>query len=118
VGGGPDGKSPIYVCKGDVVQVTKTVLHRDKDFWGPDADEFRPERWTDDGLRPYWNFVPFGGGPRRCPAQWMVTTESSYMLARLAQIYRRIEPRDPAPYTAVMRIGPSNKTGVQIALYK
>ncbi|KAJ5909076.1 cytochrome P450 [Penicillium taxi] len=118
VGGGQDGKSPIYVRKGDIVQVTKTVLHRDKDFWGSDADEFRPERWMDDGLRPFWNFVPFGGGPRRCPAQWMVTTEASYMLARLAQVYRRIEPRDPAPYTAVMRIGPSNKTGVQVALYK
>ncbi|KAJ5669808.1 cytochrome P450 [Penicillium macrosclerotiorum] len=62
--------------------------------------------------------MTFKGGPRRCPAQWMVTTEASYMLARFAQVYRRIEPRDPAPYTAVMRIGPSNKTGVQIALYK
>jgi len=116
VGGGPDGKSPIYVRKGDIVQVTKTVLHRDKDFWGSDADKFRPERW--DGMKPFWTFVPFGGGPRRCPAQMMVTTESAYMVARLAQIYPKIEARDPAPYTAVMRIGPSNKTGVKIALFK
>lgn len=116
VGGGPDGKQPIFVRKGDVVQVNKNVTHRDRDIWGPDAEEFRPERWK--GLRPYWNFVPFGGGPRRCPAQMLVTAEASYFLARLMRVYKRIEARDPNPYVGVMRVGPSNKTGMQIALFK
>lgn len=116
LGGGSDGKSPIYVRKGDMVQVTKTVIQRDKEYWGEDADEFRPERWAND--KHFWNFVPFGGGPRRCPAQFMVQTESAYMIVRLAQTYRRIEPRDSNPYKAVMRVGPSNKTGVLVALYK
>lgn len=31
-GGGRDGKSPIHVRKGDVVQVNKNVLHRDPDI--------------------------------------------------------------------------------------
>lgn len=53
--------------KGDVVQVTKTVMYRDQDEWGDDAEEFRPERF--DGKRLWWQFLPFGGGPRRCPAQ-------------------------------------------------
>nr|A0A482NAF7.1 RecName: Full=Cytochrome P450 monooxygenase iccC; AltName: Full=Ilicicolin H biosynthesis cluster protein C [Talaromyces variabilis]QBQ83705.1 ring expansion P450 [Talaromyces variabilis] len=116
VGGGPDGKWPVQVRKGDIVSVTKTVMYRDPDYWGSDADEFRPERF--DGLRGTWNFLPFGGGPRRCPAQMMSQTEAAYMLCRLARTYSRIEARDPEPYTAVMRIGPSNKTGVKIALYK
>ncbi|KAL2810745.1 cytochrome P450 [Aspergillus granulosus] len=116
LGGGPDGKSPIYVRKGDMVQVTKTVLQRDPEYWGDDADEFKPQRWLD--AKHFWNFVPFGGGPRRCPAQMMVTTEAAYMLVRLGQIYRRIEARDDNPYTAVMRVGPSNKTGVLVAFYK
>lgn len=116
VGGGPDGKQPIFVRKGDVVQVNKNVIHRDRDIWGPDAEDFRPERW--ENLRPYWNFVPFGGGPRRCPAQMLVTAEASYFLARLMRVYKRIEARDPNPYVGVMRVGPSNKTGVQIALFK
>lgn len=115
VGGGPDGKDPILVRKGDVVQVNKNVLHRDTDIWGPDAEEFRPERW--EGVRPFWTFVPFGGGPRRCPAQMLVTTEASFVLARLMQRYRRIEARDPNPYIGVMRVGPSNKYGVKSALY-
>ena len=116
VGGGKDAKSPMLVRKGDVVSVTKTVMYRDPDYWGPDVDSFRPERF--EGRRLFWEFLPFGGGPRRCPAQMMVQTEAAYMLVRLAQVYRRIEARDPTPYTAVMRIGPSNKTGVQIAVYE
>jgi len=48
----------------------------------------------------------------------MVMTESAYMLARLAQVYRKIEPRDANKYTAVMRVGPSNKTGVLLAFSK
>lgn len=116
LGGGPDGQSPLAVRKGDIVSVTKTVMYRDPDYWGPDADEYRPERF--DGLRGTWAFLPFGGGPRRCPAQMMVQTEAAYVLVRLARAYRRIEARDSKPYTAVMRIGPSNKTGVQVAFYK
>lgn len=116
LGGGPDGTEPILVRKGDVVQANKNVMHRDPDKWGPDALEFKPERW--DGMRPYWNFVPFGGGARRCPAQFLVTSEASYMLARLLRVYKRIEARDPAPYVGVMRVGPSNLTGIQVALYK
>lgn len=116
VGGGADGRAPLRVKKGDIVSVTKTVMYRDREYWGPDADEFRPERHK--GMRNYWGFLPYGGGPRRCPAQMMVQTEAAYMLARLARAYSRIEARDPEPYRAVMRIGPSNKTGVKIALYK
>lgn len=116
LGGGPDGKQSIFVRKDDVVQVNKNVIHRDPDIWGPDAEKFRPERWED--LRPYWNFVPFGGGPRRCPAQMLVTVETSYVLARFMREYKHIEARDPNPYVGVMRVGPSNKTGVQVALFR
>lgn len=116
MGGGRDGKSPILVREGDVVQVNKNVLHRDPDIWGPDVLEFSPDRW--DGLRPFWTFVPFGGGPRRCPAQMLVTAETTYVLARIMQRYKRIEARDPNPYVGVMRVGPSNKTGVKVALFK
>jgi cytochrome P450 monooxygenase len=114
VGGGKNCQSPMFVQKGDVIHVTKSVLHRDPDIWGEDAEEFRPERW--EGLRPMWNFVPFGGGPRRCPAQIMVTVEASYIVARFARLYKTIESREPKPYTAVMRVGPSSLHGVKIAV--
>ncbi|CAG7561051.1 unnamed protein product [Fusarium equiseti] len=115
VGGGPDGKSPTLIRKGDLVLINKTVMYRDPEIWGEDANEFKPDRF--DGYRGSWQFLPFGGGPRRCPAQMMVQTEAAYILAHLAKTYSRIEPRDTEPYVPVMRIGPSNKTGVKVALY-
>lgn len=44
-GGGPDGQSPLFVPKGTDCRFTTYSLHRRKDYWGDDADEFRPERW-------------------------------------------------------------------------
>ncbi|KAI0487509.1 putative monooxygenase [Xylaria cf. heliscus] len=115
-GGGSDGQQPIFVRKGDMVQVAKPVLQRDPEYWGNDAEVFRPERFAEKAH--FWEFVPFSGGPRRCPAQMMVMTEAAYLVVRLAQVYARIEARDENPYHPVLRIGPSNKTGVIIALYK
>ncbi|GME30320.1 Cytochrome p450 protein [Neofusicoccum parvum] len=115
-GGGPDGTMPILIRKGDIISLHRNVLHWDQDIWGADAKEFRPERW--EHRRSFWTFIPFGGGPRRCPAQMIVSCQASYVIARLAQRYRKIEARDPGPYIPVVRIAPSNKNGVKIALYK
>ncbi|KAI1387796.1 cytochrome P450 [Hypoxylon trugodes] len=112
-GGGPSGKDPIFCGKGDIMHCNRFLMHRDPDLWGPDAEEFRPERW--ETARPMWNFVPFGGGPRICPAHVMVDTECSYAVFRILQNFKAIEARDDEPYTAVMRVGPSNKNGVKVA---
>ena len=69
VGGGPDETSPIFVKKGQFAVYNTYNLHRRKDIYGEDAEEFRPERWIDDGekaLRPGWGYLPFNGGPRIC----------------------------------------------------
>lgn len=63
-GGGPDGKGPIFVPKGKTVSFVLHLLHRRKDLWGPDSDQFKPERWENKKMD--WNFVPFSGGPRIC----------------------------------------------------
>lgn len=42
-------------------------MHRRKDIYGQDAEEFRPERWEGDSLRDIgWAYLPFNGGPRLC----------------------------------------------------
>ena len=64
VGGGADGKAPVFVKKGQQVEYSVHVLHRRKELWGQDADEFRPERWV--GRKTGWEFLPFNGGPRIC----------------------------------------------------
>ncbi|KAM0189352.1 hypothetical protein ACHAPI_010118 [Fusarium lateritium] len=113
-GGGPDGKQPIFCAKGDIVHCNRYLMHRDPDYWGPDATEFRPERW--DGLRPLWHFVPFGGGPRICPAHILVATETAYVLARFCQKFKGLEARDERGYVPVMRVGPSSLNGVKVSV--
>ena len=63
-GGGPDGLSKIFIRKDSEVNYSVHALHRRKDIWGPDADEFKPERWV--GRKVGWDFLPFNGGPRIC----------------------------------------------------
>jgi cytochrome P450 len=64
VGGGPDGKSKVFVKKNQIIVYSVWVMHRRKDLYGEDAEEFRPERW--ETLRPGWEYLPFNGGPRIC----------------------------------------------------
>jgi cytochrome P450 len=36
------------------------VLHHLPEIWGPDVEEFKPERW--DTMKPNaWEYIPFGG---------------------------------------------------------
>lgn len=43
-------------------------MHRRKDIFGQDADDFKPERWETQTI-PAWSFLPFNGGPRICPGR-------------------------------------------------
>lgn len=47
-GGGPDGTAPVFVPKGVYVAFQSHSMHRRRDIWGDDADEFVPERWLDE----------------------------------------------------------------------
>lgn len=92
VGGGEDGKSPIFVGRGTEVGYQVFAMHRRKDIWGSDADEFVPERWTrKDRPRPHWAYLPFNGGPRICPGQQLALTEASYVTARLLQEFKSVK---------------------------
>lgn len=56
-GGGATGESPIFIQAGTRVDMNFGVMQRDLDFWGSNAEEFRPERWQT--VRPKWEYIPF-----------------------------------------------------------
>ncbi|KAK9346696.1 cytochrome P450 [Lipomyces starkeyi] len=121
VGGGPDGKSPILIRKKEKVTYSVYVMQRRKDFFGEDADEFRPERWAEGKLWT-WEFLPFNGGPRICLGQQYALTEAGYTIVRLLQQFDTLESLKPPetdgfPLKRTM-LTMSNAAGVHVRLYK
>ena len=92
VGGGPDGQAPVYVKRGQEVRYFVHAMHRRKDLWGPDANEFKPERWV--GRKSGWEFLPFNGGPRICLGQQFALTKAGYVIVRIMQRYDEIVNTD------------------------
>ncbi|KAI0716340.1 cytochrome P450 [Earliella scabrosa] len=91
---GTDGQpiTELIVPAGTMVWVNIFGLNRDKDIWGPDADEWKPERWlaplppsVADAHIPnvYANTMTFIAGPRACIGYQLALTELRIALAHL-----------------------------------
>ncbi|KAF9880164.1 n-alkane-inducible cytochrome P450 [Colletotrichum karsti] len=115
-GGGKDGLSPVFVPEGTIVAYNLYAMHRRTDFYGPDAEEFRPERWEDERLRPRWGYLPFNGGPRICVGQRYALTEVGYVVVRMAQEFRSLESRDPGPWEESLALTLCSRNGTKVCL--
>jgi len=116
LGGGKDGLSPVFVRKGAVVTYSPWSMHRRADFYGPDALEFKPERW--ERLRPGWEYLPFNGGPRICIGQQFALLEASYTTIRLMQQFQRIEARDNQEWCEFLTLTLASGTGCWVGLFR
>ncbi|KAF9466774.1 cytochrome P450 monooxygenase CYP63 [Collybia nuda] len=93
----PESKNasmPFYMPGSTTIIYLPLIVQRNKALWGPDADDFDPERW----LQPerIANFVanpsmftPFSAGPRICIGQNYAYNEISYFLVNLLQRFDR-----------------------------
>ncbi|GMR46697.1 hypothetical protein PMAYCL1PPCAC_16892, partial [Pristionchus mayeri] len=62
--------------KGDMIMPDVWSLQMDKEVWGEDAEEFRPERWLEDAQRDRAAYLAFGEGPRICLGMKMAIVEA------------------------------------------
>ncbi|KAF2717915.1 putative P450 monooxygenase [Polychaeton citri CBS 116435] len=74
--------------QGVVLGVPAYTIHHSKEIWGPDADEFRPERWEKLTERQKNSFIPFSYGPRACVGRNVAEMELALIVST---VFRRYE---------------------------
>jgi cytochrome P450 len=90
------------------------TLHRDPDIFGPDPEAFRPERWAE--ARPTWEFLPFGGGARHCPAQQLALFWVAYTLVRMLMKYKEISNEDLVEeYVENLKLNLESRNGAKVS---
>lgn len=99
----PAGGDPVTIAghtfmPGDVLSVPSYTIHRSKEIWGPDAEEFVPERWSPERLTPRQKaaFIPFSHGPRACVGRNVAEMELLVMGATVFRLFEfQIEQDSP-----------------------
>ncbi len=91
---------PYAVPAGSGVLISILLVHHREDLY-PEPFEFRPERWVDRKPGTY-EWLPFGGGIRRCLGASLAMAEQRVVLGTMA---RRLDITcdDPAPEPALHR---------------
>ncbi|KAI3816374.1 hypothetical protein L1987_16067 [Smallanthus sonchifolius] len=76
---------------GSFLQLHTMLLHHDRDIWGDDVKEFKPQRFSEGVLKVtkgQASYFPFGGGPRICIGMNFALLEAKMALAMILQRFR------------------------------
>ncbi|QKD56741.2 cytochrome P450 4F4 [Fusarium oxysporum Fo47] len=85
-----------FIPEGADIIVSIWYINRSSEIWGPDAAEFRPERWIrgdgkpnqNGGASSNYNFLTFLHGPRSCIGQGFAKTEMRCLLATMVRSFK------------------------------
>ncbi|KAI9650840.1 hypothetical protein NHQ30_000875 [Ciborinia camelliae] len=81
----PDGT---FLPKNAVLVWCTWAMNRSKSTWGEDADEFRPERWLENGVlisKTAFEYPVFNGGPRTCLGKKMAEVVAAQVIGTLVE---------------------------------
>jgi cytochrome P450/NADPH-cytochrome P450 reductase len=78
---------PYLMPKGSSITALTIMLHRDRDVWGEDAEEFNPDHFRPETRSqiPPNAFKPFGSGQRACIGRQFAMQEAMLVLGMLLQ---------------------------------
>ncbi|KAI0326037.1 cytochrome P450 [Cubamyces sp. BRFM 1775] len=101
---GLDGEmhNSIEVPEGTMMLIPFMSIHRSTAIWGPDASEFRPERWENPpkasvDIPGIWgHLLSFGGGPRACIGFRFAIVEMKALVFTLLRAFEFGPAVDPA----------------------
>ncbi|KAE8148707.1 cytochrome P450 [Aspergillus avenaceus] len=85
--------------EGTLLSINPWVFHRNPDLFGPDCDEFNPERWLDPGrakqMDPF--LIHWGAGYNQCPGRNLAHFEMSKVTATIVRDYeiQQVDPKKP-----------------------
>jgi cytochrome P450 len=90
-------------------------VHFDPRLWGPDADQFRPERWLESNP-PQNAWIPFGGGVRRCVGAMFAQVEVENVLAAVLRAVelQAVRPDDEGSAMRHITMIPKQRTELRV----
>ena len=106
----------VVIPKGVCIWTLIPTLHREIEIWGEDANEFKPERFTD-GIAKACKvpqlYMPFGAGHRLCLGKNFALVELKIIISLIVSKFRfSLSPEYRHSPSFRMIVGPSN--GVKI----
>jgi len=91
-----------YIPKKTMVIMNLWGIGRDPNVWGPDASEFKPERFVEEhgmdltGVQTDYRMLPFGAGRRGCPGSTMAILTVQFVLSQLVHTFDWRVEGDPS----------------------
>ncbi|KAG0648783.1 Benzoate-para-hydroxylase [Hyphodiscus hymeniophilus] len=85
----PEGitfESSHFPC-GTVLSVPSFTIHHLEEIWGPDVEDFKPDRWLNLSTRQKMAFNPFSYGPRACVGQNVAVMELQIIIGSVFRRY-------------------------------
>ncbi|EYU22022.1 hypothetical protein ABFS82_01G037200 [Erythranthe guttata] len=110
----------IHVPRGVGLWTMVSTLHTDTDLWGPDALEFKPQRFENGiagACKSPNSYMPFGFGPRVCIGQHLAMVELKMLMSLILSSFSfTLSPK--YVHSPVMRMMVEPKYGVDILIKK
>ncbi|KAI9340180.1 cytochrome P450 [Zopfochytrium polystomum] len=108
----------VHLPRGALCSWSPYSMGRSERIWGPDAKEFRPERWLEMDKAPSpWVYPVFNGGPRVCLGKNMAELEGVFVLVSLLRRFD-VDVVDHESVTYQFSLTLPMKDGMRVRLKK